>query len=143
MRATRKILGHKVALLVSLLWLPYSVIQCVGCPGAESPFLRCWKAAGTESVERSPTGAEHQDCHGLPGEGEDSQRSCSECCGAVANRSALKEKVTSDTVIPIIAVLPALARAPVSLNLHIRDWPSISLVPPPRQLFLLFRSLLL
>lgn len=145
MTATRRMCRSKVAILVSLLWLPYSVVQCIGCPSSASLFLSCRHAAAVgTSVDHAATASEHEDCHRAPGDGQDSQsRSCTDCCSTIANRSALTVKATVETAMPVVAVLPILHREPVFFAVDYRRSSSTSLVVPPRPLFLHFRSLLL
>ncbi len=135
------------AILLSLSWLPYLIVQCPSCPEAVTTLVRCGLMASAAAAVEKPGQQRHQGnkprCHQASDEGERSHDSDTGCCGLGENRSTTWKKPTEARA-PTVAVLPWILQEPAQIT-HVRSAFLEPIEPhthaPP--LFLVLRSLLL
>ncbi len=142
-RLRKRSSGHFLASLLALAWVPYLLVQCPNCPGAESAFVRC------VSVQQPPPDCPRMKQHGRAAVGhagdadaapESQPGGCGDCCPPDL---ACDKRASSDRVAPagasVVAIAPVNAQAfaypgrPFDVVVAHRDPVSHS---PPRYLLL-------
>lgn len=138
-----------VALVLALVWIPYSLIHCASCASAASSPFHCLFASSAP-VPDAGTADTHEHCHRKARGAEDApQRSSSSpegACCAIQPVSAAATAHPSDLLpAPIlVATLPApTAEADSAHPLPVghQESPSGDAHAPPR--YVLFRTLIL
>ena len=144
MSAAGKRRNCRVSVLLALLWLPNAVLQCPSCPGSETRLLRCPQLAAGKTAVAQPaeSAAAHENCHKSAGATSDDTSDCRDCCASLESRAALGDRTAAEAPPPVVSIGYTLPEATLAAALP-RDKPLREPLPPPRQLFVLFRSLLL